>query len=196
VVVGTMSQDWIDSEATTSYRQAVDAVHRDIGNLVPNAALADLSAISAGIHFSADQYQLMGEIYYDAYRNLLNITHKGTSKTWLDSNGLVTGGDYAAAELLDSDFDGRANWIEFRDGTNPTNAASLLEITDLSRSGNQLALTWQAVSSKTYTMWYTPDLVNKAWIRKSAGLVGSEPTSTENVQLDGGTGFYTFQVEH
>jgi hypothetical protein len=175
VILGTMSQDWIGT--------------------VTNAACTDLSSISAGLHFSADQYQQIGEMYYDTYRTLLDITRKGTSKAWLDSHDLVTGGDFEAADLLDSDGDGRLNWVEFRDGTNPTNAASLLEVTDLSLSGNQLNLEWQAVSNKTYTMWFTPDLVNKAWLRKSTGLVGSEPTSTESVQVDGDAGFYTVEAE-
>ena len=195
VILGTMSQDWIDSEDTTTYRQVVDAVHRDIGTLVTNASFADLSAISAGIHFSADQYQQIGELYYDAYRNLLNITRKGTSKAWLDSEGLVTGGDYEAADLLDADHDGRLNWVEFRDGTDPVDANSLLQITDLSISGNQLTLTWQAVAGKTYTMWFTPDLANQAWIRQRTGLVGTEPTSLENLQVAGDAGFYSFEAE-
>jgi hypothetical protein len=48
------------------------------------------------------------------------FTSNGTPKSWLDLYGLVVGGDYEAADLLDSDADGRLNWEEYQDGTDPT----------------------------------------------------------------------------
>ena len=195
VIVGTMERDFIATNRP--YSQTVDTVHRNIGTLVSNAACTDLSSIDGpNVHFSADQYQTIGEWYYDTYRTLLNITRKGTSKVWLDSHGVVTGGDYEAADLRDSDFDGRPNWIEFRDGTNPKDPNSMLKTTNLLISGNQLTLTWQAVAGKTYTLWYTPDLGNKAWIRTRTGLAGAEPSSSVNIQISGARGFYRFETEH
>jgi len=37
----------------------------------------------------------------------------------LDAYGLVVDGDYAAADVLDSDGDGKLNWEESQYGTNP-----------------------------------------------------------------------------
>ena len=125
----------------------------------------------------------------------LSMTANGTPHSWHDSHGLVDSGDYEAADLLDSDGDGRLNWVEFRDGTDPVDANSLLQITDLSINGNQLSLTWQAVAGKTYTMWFTPDLVNQPWIRKKTGLIGADPTSSVSVQIDGDRGFYSIETE-
>lgn len=123
------------------------------------------------------------------------VTSQGTDFSWLDDHSLVVGGDYEAADLRDTDQDGKLNWMEFRDGTDPTDANSLLRITDLSINGNQLTLTWQAVAGKTYTLWFTPDFADQAWIPKRTGLVGTEPSSSEKIEISEDTGFYTLEVE-
>ena len=129
VVIGTMVPANIANNST-GYYDDIDAIHRDISNLVANANFADLSNIvgEAGQHFLADGYQTAGELYYDTWLAMQGITGKGTSRAWLDAYGLVTGGDYAAADLLDSDSDGVLNWQEYLAGTNPTGAVAAITI--------------------------------------------------------------------
>ena len=43
----------------------------------------------------------------------LQYTSNDTPYTWLDSYGLVDGGDYAAADMADSDLDSLLNWQEY-----------------------------------------------------------------------------------
>ena len=59
-------QRWMD-EVSMNY--VVDAVHRDIANLVPNADFADLSDLdqpgwSTTNHFLINEYKIAGARYY------------------------------------------------------------------------------------------------------------------------------------
>ena len=118
IVIGTMVPANIQKNST-GYYDDIDAIHRDISNLVADAGVADLSSISgeAGQHFLADGYQTAGELYYQKWLEL--ETQIEQEQTWLDVHGLVTGGDYAAAMAEDSDGDGKFNWQESQYGTNP-----------------------------------------------------------------------------
>lgn len=132
IVIGTMVPGNVEAN-TTGYYDDIDAVHRDIANLVADAGVADLSAIEgrAGQHFLADGYQTAGELYYQKWLELKGVTGKGTSRAWLDIYGLVTDGDYAAADLLDDDNDGKFNWEEFQYGTNPGGTPAESPVLDL-----------------------------------------------------------------
>jgi len=121
-ICGTMVSRWIELR---SLNYGVDAVHRNIANLVPNSAcvdLADLDQVGYSLtnHFLVDEYKVAGLRYYEAWLEVQGITGKGTPRAWLDAYGLVVDGDYAAADVLDSDGDGKLNWEEYLDGTNPT----------------------------------------------------------------------------
>jgi len=121
-ICGTMVSRWIEER---SFNTVVDAVHRNIANLVPNADFVDLSDLdqegwSLTNHFLVDEYKTIGARYYQKWLEVQGITGKGTPRAWLDAYGLVVDGDYAAADLLDSDGDGKLNWEEYLDGTNPT----------------------------------------------------------------------------
>ncbi len=74
------------------------------------------------------------------------FTETGTPHSWLDGHGLVTGGDYEAADLLDEDGDGLLNGEEYGAGTNPTNAASVFRAVVAEAQNDQLVLDWSAVS--------------------------------------------------
>jgi len=72
-------------------------------------------------------------------------TTRGTPYTWLDLYDLVTGGNYEAADVNDTDSDTLAAWQEYIAGTVPTNAASVF------RAGILISNDWPWVS-------WTPDL--------------------------------------
>ena len=52
----------------------------------------------------------------------------------------------------DPDGDGLSNLQEFLAGTDPTNSASTLQITSLQAQGNDVLITWSAVTSRTYAV--------------------------------------------
>ncbi len=58
----------------------------------------------------------------------------------------------------DPDGDGLSNLQEFLAGTDPTNSASIMRITNITRAGNVNTITWQSVSGKTYHLQSTDTL--------------------------------------
>lgn len=52
----------------------------------------------------------------------------------------------------DTDGDGMTNWEEYLAGTNPLDANSVLEITDMNRSGIMDNVTWEAVVDRNYRL--------------------------------------------
>ncbi|MEI8291412.1 MAG: choice-of-anchor Q domain-containing protein [Verrucomicrobiota bacterium] len=69
------------------------------------------------------------------------------SYTWAQQYGLPIDG---TADYVDSDSDGMNNWQEWKAGTNPTNADSVLKLASLTNSIVGTKVTWQSVSGVTY----------------------------------------------
>ena len=69
------------------------------------------------------------------------------SYAWLQQYSLTNDG---SADFLDPDHDGLNNWQEWRAGTDPTNAASVLSLSNPARSGSNIVVTWQSVTNRTY----------------------------------------------
>jgi M6 family metalloprotease-like protein len=105
-----------------------------------------------------------------------NLVTNNTPEWWLALYGL---GIADSSALADSDLDMMLNWEEFLAGTNPTNDASLLVITDASFSSNNLfVVDWQAVSGKTYSVLVRTNLLLGAWEVETNGIIGIEPECT------------------
>jgi hypothetical protein len=83
---------------------------------------------------------------------------------WLDALGLVTGGDYEAAALLDADGDGHAAWQEYVAGTCPTNAASVFTAS-VALSNGAPVVTWKPDMrpGRVYTVEGKAKLSDAAW---------------------------------
>jgi hypothetical protein len=96
---------------------------------------------------------------------------------------------------VDSDGDGILDWEEYVAGTDPRNDASGLWITGQEIVGNQLVLDWQAVSGKTYSIWFKTNLTDSVWTQKDFGIPGAEPSSTGTVVTDSAAGFIRIEVE-
>ncbi len=77
---------------------------------------------------------------------------------WLAGYGWTQ--DFEAAAESDSDGDGLAAWQEWKAGTDPTNALSVLKVIGFDWSNSLPRLVWTGGSSKTQ------------WIERAAGLAG------------------------
>ena len=58
----------------------------------------------------------------------------------------------------DPDGDGNSNFTELLAGFNPTDPAENMRITNLTKSGNDLTVTWTSIPGKNYQLRYSPDL--------------------------------------
>jgi hypothetical protein len=97
---------------------------------------------------------------------------------WLQQYGLPTDG---SADFIDSDCDGMSNWREWITGTDPTNAASLLQVSIV--LGNSKAIvSWPSVTNRGYYLY--PGLYSKGQIifpTNFSSYVGSGTGGTMSV---------------
>lgn len=91
-------------------------------------------------------------------------TLRGTPCQWLEQQGLVTGGNYEAADTGDTDGDGFAAWQEYVAGTVPTNGASCFRA-DIAVSNGQPRVGWtpDLGGGRTYTVEGRTELAAGAW---------------------------------
>jgi hypothetical protein len=85
--------------------------------------------------------RIIGSVDLGAYE------FQGPFNAWLAQYGLPTDG---SADFVDSDHDGMNNWQEWRCGTNPTNALSVLRMFPLVPSGSNIKVSWQSVAGINY----------------------------------------------
>ena len=116
----------------------------------------------------------------------------GVTSTWLEQYGLPLND---LAVLSDSDGDGLSAWEEEVAGTNPTNRASVLRAEEVVSVTNGQVFSWQAVSGKSYTVWFKTNLTDSVWIEQATGIAGVEPSSTHTVVTDTATGFVRVSVQ-
>jgi hypothetical protein len=111
---------------------------------------------------------------------------------WAQQYGLSTDGS------LDSDGDGLNNWQEWIAGTDPANAASVLQLASPSNSVSGVTLTWQSVANVIYFLQRSSDLSSpSAFTSIQSNLVGQTLTTsyTDTTATNGGPYFYRVGVQ-
>ncbi|MDB6122054.1 MAG: hypothetical protein JWQ71_1047 [Pedosphaera sp.] len=100
------------------------------------------------------------------------------SYAWLQQYGLPTDG---SADLADSDNDGMNDSQEWRAGTDPTNAASVLKLFTPTLTTPHVILTWSSVTNRSY------------FVQRTTNLSAASPFSVLKASIPGqsGTTSYT-----
>jgi fermentation-respiration switch protein FrsA (DUF1100 family) len=115
------------------------------------------------------------------------------SYAWAQQYGLPTDG---TADYVDTDGDGMSNYAEWKAGTNPTNAASVLALQSPTTTNTTgITVTWQSVSGVTYFLQSSTNLPAFTAIQSNiVGLAGST-SYTDNTATNGGPYFYRVGVQ-
>jgi hypothetical protein len=112
-----------------------------------------------------------------------NVAPMGTPLSWMEDHGL-TNPSVAVAETNDSDGDGMLAWQEYMADTDPTNQASMLSITGVTRDGNGIRVDWKGGEWARQYVQTRRDLTatGELWtsIRTNANL----PTPITNFVID------------
>jgi hypothetical protein len=102
-----------------------------------------------------------------------------------------------AADNVDADGDGMANWQEYLAGTNPTNALSKFQFgtTSLNPTGAQgVALTWLTAPGRTYTLESSPALGGPNWKAINTNLGDGYNYQFVQTNYSGAALFYQLRV--
>jgi hypothetical protein len=114
------------------------------------------------------------------------------SYAWAQQYGLPTDG---TADYADSDGDRMSNYSEWKAGTIPTNAASVLALQSPSNSVSGITVTWQSVSGVTYYLQTGTNL--PAFTSIQSNIVGLAGTTsyTDTTATNAGQYFYRVGVQ-
>jgi hypothetical protein len=96
----------------------------------------------------------------------------------------------------DEDADGFVDYNEFAAGTDPTNAASRLVISELlNLTPTNLTLRWQSAADKSYRVTSRTNLLNGAWRPAVTNIAATPPVNTETVPRPADEAFFRVELE-
>ena len=111
---------------------------------------------------------------------------------WLQQYELPTDG---SADNTDTDEDYLSNYQEWRAGTNPRDAASVLRIKAAVVSGLDAVLTWESVVGRTYFLERTTNLASPASFQPLArNIPGQQGTTSYTNRLTAGSNFNFYRI--
>ena len=97
------------------------------------------------------------------------------SYAWAQQYGLPTDG---SADFTDNDADLLNNWQEWRAGTIPTNALSVLRLLTPASDGTNLTVTWESVTGRSYFLERSAEISNtSAFTRFATNIQGQASTT-------------------
>lgn len=96
----------------------------------------------------------------------------------------------SADGFLDGDTDGALNWTEYIAGTDPTNIASVFEITDRTYTNSQFVISWSSVAGKQYCIYRTTNLLNGVFTKLATNLVASPPGNAYTDSVSAATAYF------
>lgn len=113
---------------------------------------------------------------------------------WLQKFGLPTDG---SADYTDTDGDRMNNWGEWRSGTDPTNALSVLEMLPPAKNASGVNVKWQSVSGTNYFLERASSLsADSPFTLIQSNIVGqASVTSYVDTNAMGGPVFYRVGVQ-
>lgn len=96
---------------------------------------------------------------------------------------------------LDSDDDGADNWQEWRAGTIPTNAASVLRMLPPTQNGPGVTVSWQSVTNRSYYLQSATNLSSSPLFLTLCSNIVGQANTTSVVDMNGvGSGPRFFRV--
>ena len=111
---------------------------------------------------------------------------------WLAQSGLPTDG---SADFTDPDGDSLNNWQEWRCGTSPTNALSVLRLLTPSAAGTNVNVTWQSMSPRMYFLERSTNLAAiPGFTLLATNVPGQAGATTYTHTNAGGTGPLFYRV--
>ncbi|MDD2455632.1 MAG: hypothetical protein PHE10_04795, partial [Kiritimatiellae bacterium] len=118
-------------------------------------------------------------------------TARGVPEYWLAGHGWTQ--DFEAAAEADQDGDGMATWQEWLADTDPANALSLLEMTDMSWDSGGLKLGWQGGFARTQELQRAGHPAGP-WVTIHTNLPPTARTNEFRMPAAGESGFYRVRV--
>ena len=99
-------------------------------------------------------------------------------------------GDLSHNGQSDSDGDGQTDFAEFKNGTNPLDARSVLGWAGISLSGTDLTLAWRAVPGRSYRLQYKNSLTDPVWLDLPGNVRASGVAASTTAPMQGPQRFY------
>jgi endoglucanase len=94
-------------------------------------------------------------------------------ETWRLANFGAIGNTGDAADGVDPDGDGATNAAEFTAGTNPNDGTSVFKIGNVTRSGNDMLVSFESIVGRTYRLERSATLLEGSWITVQDEIPGT-----------------------
>ena len=99
------------------------------------------------------------------------------------------------ADRVDSDRDGMNNWQEWRAGTVPTNALSVLQMLASTNGASGVTVTWQSVTNRSYYLQRSLELSDQPpFLNLQSNIVGRAGTTSFTDTSAAGAGPFFYRV--